>query len=200
MLSLSLLQMTGSHMLSTLKACCAISPAESEGNNNGGCKSCYKMISEPKTFEVAEKGNIFYFFCIWVYRIINRPRTTFKIEQEHLFIYCHFRISLLTPFQIIYKVNRCLGTKTTNQQIRATNKPARPVWAPGSLFWGKNDNGPVPGRICEETADFTFCRKAFFGQKSFFLKKQSAKRMIFIWEKGTFLFAQLFPVVALEHG
>ena len=64
MLSLSLLQMTGSHMLSTLKACCAINPAESEGNNNGGWKSCYKMISEPKTFEVEENGNIFYFFSI----------------------------------------------------------------------------------------------------------------------------------------
>ena len=62
MLSLLLLQMTGSHMLSTLKACCAISLTESEGNK--GCKSCYKMTSEPGTFEVAENGNVFYFFSI----------------------------------------------------------------------------------------------------------------------------------------
>ena len=40
--------------------------------------------------------------------------------------------------------------------------------------------------------------KWFFGQKSFFPKKKSkfAKRLVFILEKGTFLFAQLFPVVA----
>ena len=64
MLSLSVLQMTSSHMLSTLKACCAISPTESEGNNNGGCKSFYNMTSEPGTFEVAENGNGLYFFSM----------------------------------------------------------------------------------------------------------------------------------------
>ena len=54
-----------------------------------------------------------------------------------------------------------------------------------------NDNGPGPGRIYGETAVFTFCRKAENGPKiRFFPKKipKFAKRLIFIWEKGTFFF------------
>ena len=62
-----------------------------------------------------------------------------------------------------------------------------------------NDNGAGPGRIYGETAVFTFCRKAENGPKiRFFPKKipKFAKRLIFIWEKGTFFFWQLCPVVA----
>ena len=54
-----------------------------------------------------------------------------------------------------------------------------------------NDNGPGPGRIYGETAVFTFCRKAENGPKIRFFPKKSpkfAKRLIFIWEKGTFFF------------
>ena len=54
-------------------------------------------------------------------------------------------------------------------------------------------------RIYGETAVFTFCRKAENGPKiRFFPKKipKFAKRLIFIWEKGTFFFWQLCPVVA----
>ena len=54
-----------------------------------------------------------------------------------------------------------------------------------------NDNGAGPGRIYGETAVFTFCRKAENGPKiRFFPKKipKFAKRLIFIWEKGTFFF------------
>ena len=56
----------------------------------------------------------------------------------------------------------------------------------------QNDNGP--GRNYGETALFTFGGKAFL----WFLKTRpkSAKRLISIWEKGTFLMAQLFPVLA----
>ena len=55
----------------------------------------------------------------------------------------------------------------------------------------KNDNGPGPGRIYGETAVFTFCRKAENGPKIRFFQKKNlnfAKRLIFIWEKGTFFF------------
>ena len=48
-------------------------------------------------------------------------------------------------------------------------------------------------------AVLTFGRKVFFlAKNAFFPKKHPkfAKRLIFILEKGTFLFAQLFPVVA----
>ena len=54
-----------------------------------------------------------------------------------------------------------------------------------------NDNGPGPGRFYGETAVFTFCRKAENGPKIRFFPKKSpkfAKRLIFIWEKGTFFF------------
>ena len=63
-----------------------------------------------------------------------------------------------------------------------------------------NDNGPGLGRNYGETAVSTFGRKVFFGPKicCFSSRKQPkfAKRLIFIWEKGTFLFAQLFLIVA----
>ena len=62
-----------------------------------------------------------------------------------------------------------------------------------------NDNGPGPGRNYGEAAVFTFSRKVFFLPKTVFFPKEHpkfAKRLIFIWEKGNFLFAQLFPVVA----
>ena len=62
-----------------------------------------------------------------------------------------------------------------------------------------NDNGPGPGRNYRETASFTFCRNVDHGPK-IRLKKQlkSAKRLIFIWEMGPFLFAQFFPVLATK--
>merc|ERR1712155_301750 len=44
-----------------------------------------------------------------------------------------------------------------------------------------------------------FAEKRKTGRKSVFFQKKhqkSAKRLIFIWEKGTFSFAQLCPVVA----
>ena len=61
-----------------------------------------------------------------------------------------------------------------------------------------NDNRPGPGRNYGETTVFTFGRRVFFVQKSVFPKKHPkfAKRLIFILEKGTFFFEQLFPVVA----
>ena len=62
-----------------------------------------------------------------------------------------------------------------------------------------NDNGAGPGRIYGETAVFTFCRKAENGPTNCFFNKEhpkSAKRLIFIWGKGTFFFAQLCRVVA----
>ena len=55
----------------------------------------------------------------------------------------------------------------------------------------QKDNGPGPGRNYGETGVFTFCRKAENGPKiRFFPKKlpKFAKRLIFIWEKGTFFF------------
>ena len=48
-------------------------------------------------------------------------------------------------------------------------------------------------------ADFTFGRKLLFLAKNAFLPYKHpkiAKRLVFILEKDTFLFAQLFPVVA----
>ena len=62
-----------------------------------------------------------------------------------------------------------------------------------------NDNGAGPGRIYGETVVFTFCRKAENGPKIRFFPKKNpkfAKRLIFIWEKGTLFFWQLCPVVA----
>ena len=56
-----------------------------------------------------------------------------------------------------------------------------------------NNNRLGPGRNYGGTADFTFCRKVFFLVKK---HPKFVKRLIFIWEKGTFLFAKLFLVVA----
>jgi hypothetical protein len=61
------------------------------------------------------------------------------------------------------------------------------------------DNGPGPGRNYGETAAFTFCRKVENGPKIRFSPKnhpKKDKRLLFIWGKGTFSFAQLCPVVA----
>ena len=61
------------------------------------------------------------------------------------------------------------------------------------------DYGDGPGRNYGETAVFTFCRKVENGPKIIFFPKKLpkfAKRLIFIWEKGTFSFPQLLPVVA----
>ena len=55
----------------------------------------------------------------------------------------------------------------------------------------QNDKGPGLGTNYEEMAVFTFGRKVVFGLKMGFNPK-----MIFIWEKATFFFEQLFPVVA----
>ena len=57
----------------------------------------------------------------------------------------------------------------------------------------------VPAVIMEKRPFLSSAEKCFFGYKSVFSKKNHpkfAKGVIFIWEKGTFLFAQLFPVVA----
>ena len=69
-----------------------------------------------------------------------------------------------------------------------------------SLVWNRNNNGPGSSRNYRETAVFKFGQKVFFWPKlvSFFSKKHPkfAKRLIFIWEKGPFLYEQLCPVVA----
>ena len=63
-----------------------------------------------------------------------------------------------------------------------------------------NDNGPGPGQNNREWAVFTFGRKVFFWPKIRFPPPKKhpkfAKRLIFIWEKGTSLFAQLLLGVA----
>ena len=69
----------------------------------------------------------------------------------------------------------------------------------------QNDNGPVPGRNYRETAVFMFGRKVVFGHNASEPKKtpKFLKRLIFIWEKATFLFELLFPVMVrtwLEFG
>ena len=61
------------------------------------------------------------------------------------------------------------------------------------------DNRGSPKRNYGETALFAFCRKSKNGPKIRFLLNnhpKTAKRLTFIWEKGTFLFSQLCPVVA----
>ena len=63
----------------------------------------------------------------------------------------------------------------------------------------KNDNGLDPGRNYRETAGFTFGQSCFWPKFLFIQSKkslESANRLISNWEKGTFLFAQHFPVVA----
>jgi len=71
-------------------------------------------------------------------------------------------------------------------------------WAKFGGIWGtvqaikkmtQNDNGPFPGANYGETAE-----KCFFGQKCILSPKHSKflKRLIFILEKGTFFFEQLF--------
>ena len=57
----------------------------------------------------------------------------------------------------------------------------------------------VPAGITEKRLLLCMAEKSFFFAKNpFFPKKhlQFAETLIFIWEKGTFLFAQLFSVVA----
>ena len=63
----------------------------------------------------------------------------------------------------------------------------------------QNDNRPGSGRNYVETDVFTFGRKVVFWPKMGFNSKNHPKflkRLIFIWEKATFFFEQLFPVVA----
>ena len=63
----------------------------------------------------------------------------------------------------------------------------------------QNDNGPGPGSNYREDPDFTFDQKVFLAKKSVFIPKKHpkfAKGLIFIWEKGTFFFAQLCLDVA----
>ena len=62
----------------------------------------------------------------------------------------------------------------------------------------QNDNRPGPGQNYGETAIFTFGRKVLFLLKMGFNPKKHPKflkRLIFIWEKASFFFEQLFPVV-----
>ena len=63
-----------------------------------------------------------------------------------------------------------------------------------------NDNGPGPGRNNGETAVFTFSRKVVFWPKMHVIVKKKYRKyhktLIFILDRGTFFFDQLFPVVA----
>ena len=63
----------------------------------------------------------------------------------------------------------------------------------------QNDHQPGPSRNYRETAVFTFSQKVCFWLKMHLNPKkhpQFLKILIFIWEKATFFFEQLFPVVA----
>ena len=62
-------------------------------------------------------------------------------------------------------------------------------------------NGPGPGWNYAETAFLRSAKKCcfFLAKKAFYPKKKHPKflkRLIFVLEKGTFFFEQLFPVVA----
>ena len=60
----------------------------------------------------------------------------------------------------------------------------------------------VPDGIMEKRPFLGLAEKRCFGPKSVFSPKKQpkfAKRLIFIWEKGIFLFAQL-SLMWLEHG
>ena len=67
----------------------------------------------------------------------------------------------------------------------------------------QKDNGPSPGRNYGEMGVFTFGQKVDFGLEMGFNPKNHPKflkRLIFIWEKATFFFEQLFPIeVSLTH-
>ena len=102
------------------------------------------------------------------------------------------------PGRILTLFDRCrlLGECTLNFGPRSTKLV-------GTIRVTKKmthtDNGPGPGRNYGETAAFTFCRKVENGPKIRFSPKnhpKKDKRLLFIWEKGTFSFAQLCPVVA----
>ena len=55
----------------------------------------------------------------------------------------------------------------------------------------------VPAGITKKRPFLRLAEKRFFGKKSVEKKHLiSAKTLLFIWENGTFLFAQLFLVVA----
>merc|ERR1712012_1197339 len=63
----------------------------------------------------------------------------------------------------------------------------------------QNDHQPGPSRNYRETAVFTFSQKVCFWLKMHLNPKkhpQFLKILIFIWEKATFFFEQLFLVVA----
>ena len=60
----------------------------------------------------------------------------------------------------------------------------------------RKDNEPCPGWNYREMAAFTFSRKVFFWPKMHFNPKNTQNFLMFILEKGTFFFEQLFPVVA----
>ena len=69
---------------------------------------------------------------------------------------------------------------------------------PGHQKMTHIDNKPGPG-IMEKGQSLRLAEKQKIGLKSIFSNTKhlkSAKRLIFIWEKGTFFFAQLCPVVA----
>ena len=91
------------------------------------------------------------------------------------------------PISIISTLNFGPWSTKLGGTIRATKKMTH------------IDNGHCHSRNYGETTVFTFCRKVVFGPKIHFFPKKhpkTAKRLIFIWEKGTFFFAQLCPVVA----
>ena len=91
------------------------------------------------------------------------------------------------PISIISTLNFGPWSTKLGGTIRATKKMTH------------IDNGHCHSRNYGETTVFTFCQKVVFGPKIHFFPKKhpkTTKRLIFIWENGTFFFAQLCPVVA----
>ena len=108
-------------------------------------------------------------------------RAVFRPPGRILAIFWSGRISKGSTLNFGPRSTKLVGT------IRVTKKMTH------------TDNGPGPGRNYGETAAFTFCRKVENGPKIRFSPKnhpKKDKRLLFIWGKGTFSFAQLCPVVA----
>ena len=108
-------------------------------------------------------------------------RAVFRPPGRILALFGHSPISKGSTLNFGPRSTKLVGT------IRVTKKMTH------------TDNGPGPGRNYGETAAFTFCRKVENGPKIRFSPKnhpKKDKRLLFIWGKGTFSFAQLCPVVA----
>ena len=76
-----------------------------------------------------------------------------------------------------------------------TNKSGQQISRQGlfepqeAYFGAKMTTDQFPAGFAKKRPILRFAEKRFLAKNRFFLKKQSAKRMIFIWEKGTFSFA-----------